>query len=106
MIALTETTEGVVVTVKVVAGSSKTCLAGPIGSMLKVKVAAAAEKGKANECLIEYLADLLRIRKNSVMILSGLTSPVKQIQFKGITSEDMRHLLKIDGNEKRGKNNE
>jgi hypothetical protein len=93
MIALTDTAEGIILTVKVVPGSSKTCLAGALGSMLKVKVAAAAEKGKANECLIDYLAGLLGIRKNAIAILSGQTSPIKQIRMDGITSDTLRKLL-------------
>jgi uncharacterized protein (TIGR00251 family) len=102
MIALTDTAEGTVLTVKVVPGSSKTCLAGVLGSMLKVKVAAAAEKGKANECLIEYLASLAGIRKNAIVILSGQTSPIKQIRMDGINSDTLRQRLnaKLSGNKK------
>ena len=102
MIALTDTAEGIVMTVKVVPGSSKTCLAGALGSMLKVKVAAAAEKGKANECLVDYLADLAGIRKNAITILSGQTSPIKQIRMNGITADTLRQQLnaKLSGNKK------
>jgi hypothetical protein len=102
MIALTDTAEGIILTVKVVPGSSKTCLAGTLGSMLKVKVAAAPEKGKANECLVEYLSDIAGIRKNAIVILSGQTSPIKQIRMDGITSEVLRRLLdtKLSGNKK------
>jgi len=102
MIALTDTVKGVVLTVKVVPGSSKTCLAGTLGSMLKLKVAAAPEKGKANECLVDYLADLAGIRKKAITILSGQTSAIKQICMDGITSETLRELLneKLSGNQK------
>jgi uncharacterized protein (TIGR00251 family) len=102
MIALTDTVEGVVLTVKVVPGSSKTCLAGALGSMLKVKVAAAPEKGKANECLVDYLAGLAGIRKKAITILSGQTSAIKQIRMDAITSETLRQLLneKLSGDQK------
>jgi hypothetical protein len=102
MIALTDTVDGVVLTVKVVPGSSKTCLAGILGSMLKVKVAAAPEKGKANECLVDYLAGLAGIRKNAITVLSGQTSPIKQIRMDGITSDTLRQRLneKLSGNKK------
>jgi uncharacterized protein len=101
-IALTDTAAGTVMTVKVVPGSSKTCLAGALGEMLKVKVAAAPEKGKANECLIDFLASLAGIRKNAITILSGQTSPVKQIRMEGITSDTLRQLLdeKLSGMKK------
>jgi uncharacterized protein (TIGR00251 family) len=102
MIALTDTAEGVILTVKVVPGSSMTCLAGTLGSMLKVKVAAAPEKGKANECLVDYLAGLAGIRKNAITILSGQTAAVKQIRMNGITSDILRQRLseKLSRNKK------
>ncbi len=34
--------------------------------MLKVKLAAAPEKGKANESLVEFLADTLGVKKNAI----------------------------------------
>jgi uncharacterized protein (TIGR00251 family) len=93
MIALTNTAGGVVFSVKVVPGSSRTRYAGTMGTMMKVNIAAAPEKGKANECLVDYLADLLGIRKNAVSILSGRTCPVKQIRVEGIASDAIRQIL-------------
>jgi uncharacterized protein (TIGR00251 family) len=77
----------VIFSVKVVPRSSKTAIAGLLGGMLKVKLAAAPEKGKANESLVEFLADILGVKRNTVSITSGLTSPVKTIQITGITTE-------------------
>jgi uncharacterized protein (TIGR00251 family) len=76
----------VIFSVKVVPRSSKTALAGLLGGMLKVKLAAAPEKGKANESLVEFLADTLDVKKNAISITSGHTSPVKTIQITGATS--------------------
>jgi uncharacterized protein len=73
--------------VKVVPRSSKTAIAGVLGDMLKIKLAAAPEKGKANESLVEFLADTLGVKRNMVIITSGLTSPVKTIQITGVTTE-------------------
>jgi len=77
----------VVFSVKVVPRSSKTVIAGVLGGMLKVKLAAAPEKGKANQALIEFLADALGVKKNTVKITSGLTSPVKTIEITGVSEE-------------------
>ena len=88
---------GVKFTVKVVPGSSKTALCGVIGNMLKVKVAAAPEKGKANKCLTDFLAKQLGIKKNDVAVCSGQTSPVKQIQIRGVSIADMDKLLTQNG---------
>jgi uncharacterized protein (TIGR00251 family) len=80
-------------TVKVVPRSSKTAIAGLLGGMLKVKLAAAPEKGKANESLVEFLADTLGVKRNTITITSGLTSPVKTIQITGVSAETILKKL-------------
>ncbi len=82
-----QTNNAVIFSVKVVPRSSKTAVVGILGGMLKIKLAAAPEKGKANESLVEFLADTLGVKKNSITITSGLTSPVKTIQITGLTVE-------------------
>lgn len=81
-------------TVKVVPGSSRTEVVGAYGDMLKIKVAAPPEKGKANKALLEFLAKQLGIRKNELHIESGQTSCVKQIRFEGLLQNDIDRLYK------------
>jgi len=88
-----QSANAVVFSVKVVPRSSKTAVAGLLGGMLKIKLAAAPEKGKANEALVEFLADTLGVKKNAVTITSGLTSPVKTIQITGISTETILQKL-------------
>ena len=64
--------------------------------MLKVKVAAAPERGKANAALAAFLAKQLGIRKNAVTIVSGQTSPVKQIEVARITASALLAALGIE----------
>lgn len=91
-----QTDEGVQFTVKVVPGSSKTAIAGTLGPMLKVKIAAPPENGKANKSLIEFLAREIGVKKQAVTIISGLTNPVKQLQIAGVNTEDIVAALKIN----------
>jgi uncharacterized protein (TIGR00251 family) len=84
----------VVFSVKVVPRSSKTAIAGLLGGMLKVKLAAAPEKGKANESLVEFLAETLGVKRNAVTITSGHTSPVKTIHIAGTTLETILQKFK------------
>jgi uncharacterized protein (TIGR00251 family) len=93
-----DTKEGVMFIVKVVPGSSRTQIAGPMGQMLKIKVAAAPEKGKANDCLIDFLAEKLGIRKNAIAIVSGHTSPIKQIRIEAMTSDKITQQLGLTEN--------
>lgn len=86
---------GVVLGVKVVPGSSKTAITGALEGMLKIKIAAAAEKGKANQCLVEFLAKQLGVKKNSISIIKGKTSPVKSVKVPGISAETLLKKLKL-----------
>jgi uncharacterized protein (TIGR00251 family) len=78
---------GVAFVVKVVPGSSRTSIAGTLNSMLKVKVAASPERGKANEALIDFLAGVLGVKKNAVTITRGHANPVKHITVAGLTTQ-------------------
>jgi len=71
-------------TVKVVPGSRRTVYCGLHDGMYKIRLAAAPEKGKANKALIDFLAGLLAVKKNAVMLESGQTSPLKQICVMGV----------------------
>lgn len=79
--------------IKVVPGSSKTVIAGIYNGMLKVRLAAAPEKGKANQALIELLAEKFNIPKNSIAILSGQTSKIKKISIPDMP--EVKEILKI-----------
>ncbi|MHC4551905.1 MAG: DUF167 domain-containing protein [Planctomycetota bacterium] len=79
---------------KVVPGSSRTEIAGVYGDMLKIKVAAPPEKGKANKELLDFLAKQLGLRKNALHIESGQTSCVKQIRLEGANNDDVQKLYK------------
>ncbi|RKY14039.1 MAG: YggU family protein [Planctomycetota bacterium] len=83
----------IVITVKIVPGSSRTESAGMHGQMYKIKIAAPPEKGKANKMLIMFLAEQLTIRKNAVQIKSGQTSVVKQVLLQGVTKQDVQAHL-------------
>ena len=85
-----QTTQGGVgLVVKVVPGSSKTALAGTLGGMLKVKVSAPPERGKANEALIDFLAKALAVKGSAIALTRGHTKPVKHITVRGLTTQDL-----------------
>ena len=85
--------DGATFFVKIVPGSSKTACAGQYDNKLKLKVAAPPEKGKANRCLIDYLARQLNIKPQTLSIQSGQTSPVKQILVTGLSPGALREKL-------------
>ena len=87
----------VVFVTKVVPGSSgPTRICGLLDEMLKVKVSAAPEKGKANQCLIKFLSEQLGVKKNAVSIISGLRSPVKHVKVTGMTAGTLSRKLNLN----------
>jgi uncharacterized protein (TIGR00251 family) len=88
---------GAVFTAKIVPGSSgPTRICGLLDEMLKIKVSAAPEKGKANQCLIKFLAKQLGVKKNAVSIISGLRSPVKHVKVAGMTADTLSRKLNLN----------
>ena len=89
-----ENDEGVVFVAKIVPGSSgPTRICGLLENMLKIKVSAPPEKGKANQCLIRFLSEQLGVKKNAVSIISGATGPVKHVRVSGMTADMLRMKL-------------
>ena len=64
-----------------------------LDGMLKIKVSAPPEKGKANQCLLKFVARTLGVKKNAVSIIAGTTSPVKRVQVLGISAEMLLNKL-------------
>jgi len=92
-----EHNEGVVFTAKIVPGSSgQTRICGLLDEMLKFKVSAAPEKGKANQCLIKFLSKQLGVKKNAVSIISGTTSPVKHVKVSGMSADTLLKKLNLN----------
>lgn len=60
-------------------GASRTEFAGRYGERIKVRLAARAVDGKANEALIEFLAEHYRVPRSRVRIASGLKSRQKRV---------------------------
>jgi uncharacterized protein len=56
--------------------------------VLKVKIKAPPEKGKANLALVNFLAKKLKIAKNQITIISGLSSRFKVLKIENISSFD------------------
>jgi hypothetical protein len=65
-------------------GASRTGFAGKHGERIKVRVSGRAVDGKANEALIEFLAEHYGVPKRNVQITSGLRSRQKRVVIEGI----------------------
>jgi len=83
----------VVLSLHVQPGARKTEIAGLHGESLKIRLAAPPVDGKANECLIGFLAQTLGIAKSSIELVGGATSRAKRVRVKGVDAESVRHKL-------------
>ena len=79
--------------VKVIPGASATRCRGTLDGRLKVAVAAAPEKGKANAELTAYLAKRLGLRRRDVTVARGRTGAIKLIRIENGDPPAIRHEL-------------
>ena len=79
---------------KVVPGSSRNGISGWLGDSLKIRVTAPAESGKANAAVMALLAETLDIPVNAMEIVSGISTPRKIIEIRGLTEKEIRQRLK------------
>ena len=73
--------------VKIIPRSPKNEFAGVLSDgTLKIRIAAAPEKGKANESLCAFLAGHYGVPKANVRVVSGHTSTLKLIRISPTSS--------------------
>jgi len=82
--------------VRVQPRASKDEISGEMAGALKVRLRAPAVEDRANEALVEFLAQLLKTPKSAVRILSGERSRTKRIEIRGVTQQQILALLVQD----------
>ena len=93
MIELGTEENAVLVPVKVVPGASRTRYLGEWNGRARVAVAAPAEKGKANQALVRFLAKIFHVRKADVAVIAGSHSTSKTVRIEQITADAVRAVL-------------
>ena len=81
--------------VKVVPGASRTRVAGVLEGALKITVAAAPEKGRANTAVIKHLAKILKIPTRSISVEKGQSVPNKLLRVEGLRAGEVSRLLGV-----------
>ena len=80
--------------VRVQPRASKDEISGTIEGALKIRLRAPALENRANEALIEFLADLLKTPKSAVRIQGGEHSRTKRVEIRGVTRQQILGLLR------------
>ena len=86
--------DGVRLRLHIQPGAKNTEVAGLYGEALKIRLAAPPVDGKANACLIAFLADKLGVAKAAVSLTSGDSSRAKRVRVAGIAPDLARDRLK------------
>lgn len=90
---LRRATDGVVVEIVVQPRASRTRVVGEHGDRLKLQIAAPPVDGEANAAVIAFLADLFRVPKRDVELLSGSTGKRKSVLVRGVAEDVAARLL-------------
>ncbi|HUV53365.1 MAG TPA: DUF167 domain-containing protein [Dehalococcoidia bacterium] len=77
-------------------GAKRDEIIGFRGDVLRAKVTAVAEKGRANQALLELVADAFGVPKSAIAIVRGQTSRNKVVSIQGLTREDLKAILERD----------
>ena len=65
-------------------GAKTTALQVEANGAVTVRLKAPAQDGKANACLLAYLAEVFGVSKSSVELVSGHTAPFKKVRIAGV----------------------
>lgn len=87
------TADGVRLALHVQPGASRSELAGMHGTALKVRVRAPPVDGAANQELVRFLADLLRVPRSRVTLASGSSGRRKTVVVQGVSVEEASRML-------------
>jgi uncharacterized protein len=93
VITLASHSDGSVLGVRAQPGARKNGVVGEHHGLLKVAVTAPADKGRANEALIEELAEALRVKRSQVELMAGPTSREKKFLIRGISIADLERRV-------------
>lgn len=90
---ITKAEKGAAFAVIVVPKARKNEIVGLHGDAIKIRIAAPAEKGKANEELLSFLAEKLGVKKEQLEIVAGANSRNKLISVTGIEPAEVEKLI-------------
>ena len=88
-----ETPDGVSVDVKVIPRAGATRIAGIRDGRLLVRLAAAPVDGAANDALVAFLSEILKLPGRNIRVESGARSRNKQVRIAATTVAQVSRVL-------------
>jgi uncharacterized protein (TIGR00251 family) len=85
--------DGCTLAVRVHPGARSNGVTGVHADAVKIALTAPPVDGKANEALIAFLADALRLPRAGIAIAAGLTSRTKMVRITGKSAAEVAAVL-------------
>jgi uncharacterized protein (TIGR00251 family) len=83
----------VILPVRAQPGARRNGIVGVHDGAVKVAITQVAEKGKANQAIIEVLCEQLALRRAQVELIGGATSRQKRIAIRDIAIDELRRRI-------------
>jgi uncharacterized protein (TIGR00251 family) len=94
---LRATPDGCALAVRVHPGARRNAVTGVHGEAVKIALTTPPVDGRANEALIAFLADALRLPKANITLVTGATSRSKLLRITGRTAAEVQAMLQLPG---------
>jgi uncharacterized protein (TIGR00251 family) len=88
--------DGCTITVRVQPGAKRDAVIGLHGEAVKIALNAPPIEGRANEALIEFVAEKLNLHRTRVALIAGTTSRSKVLRVTGKSAAEVRAALLPD----------
>ena len=85
--------DGCTLQVRIHPSARKNAITGTHDAALKISLTTPPIEGRANEALIAFLADQLRIPKSRITLLTGTTSRNKTLRITGKSAAEVQAAL-------------
>ncbi len=82
-----------IIRVRVIPNAAHSEVMGRVGSIVRVRVAAEAVDGEANDELMEFLAEFFGVKEKYVSILRGEKGKEKTIQIEGRPDHELEEIM-------------
>ena len=80
---------------KIIPNAPRNEVVGWLGAALKVKIHAPALEGRANDALLDFLAEYLDLPRRSISLVRGDKSRQKIVRIEGLDEISLRHRLDL-----------
>jgi hypothetical protein len=85
--------DGIILRLHIQPRASKSEVCGVQGDALKIRLTSPPVDGAANKLCCEFLADLFKVPKSAVEIISGETSRKKRVKITAIDTARLKQIV-------------